>query len=344
MFRKRKSAEKRGGLGRFTRFISLLPSPSSRYLPMTAESPPRSTTSSSSPPRRRRGRPPDPGGPADRGPDRGGGRHHDGHPGGGPCPPGGRPGAGQDADGRRRWPRRWSCFNRVQFTPDLMPGDITGTEIVEEDPATGKRAVPVRPGADLRQRRAGRRDQPHPAQDPGRAAPGDAGAPGHGGGQDLSAAATRSSCWPRRTRSSRKGPTRCPRPSSTASCSNCGSGYPTRSEEERIVEQTTGTRQGRCESGARCVRRCSRCRGWCGGSRCRGSLIRAAVLLARMTRPDEAEAPALVKRVRRVGGGAARVAVPGARRQGACGDGWPADGRPGRCAGAWRRRCCGTGW
>ena len=30
-------------------------------------------------------------------------------------------------------------FSRVQFTPDLMPGDITGTEIVEEDPATGKR-------------------------------------------------------------------------------------------------------------------------------------------------------------------------------------------------------------
>ncbi len=30
-------------------------------------------------------------------------------------------------------------FNRVQFTPDLMPGDITGTELVEEDPATGKR-------------------------------------------------------------------------------------------------------------------------------------------------------------------------------------------------------------
>jgi MoxR-like ATPase len=30
-------------------------------------------------------------------------------------------------------------FSRIQFTPDLMPGDITGTEIVEEDPATGKR-------------------------------------------------------------------------------------------------------------------------------------------------------------------------------------------------------------
>lgn len=30
-------------------------------------------------------------------------------------------------------------FKRVQFTPDLMPSDITGTEIIEEDPATGKR-------------------------------------------------------------------------------------------------------------------------------------------------------------------------------------------------------------
>src|SRR6058998_3223522 len=31
-------------------------------------------------------------------------------------------------------------FNRIQFTPDLMPSDITGTEIIEEDLATGKRA------------------------------------------------------------------------------------------------------------------------------------------------------------------------------------------------------------
>jgi MoxR-like ATPase len=30
-------------------------------------------------------------------------------------------------------------FNRVQFTPDLMPSDITGTDILEEDPATRKR-------------------------------------------------------------------------------------------------------------------------------------------------------------------------------------------------------------
>ncbi len=30
-------------------------------------------------------------------------------------------------------------FRRIQFTPDLMPGDITGTEILEEDHTTGKR-------------------------------------------------------------------------------------------------------------------------------------------------------------------------------------------------------------
>ncbi len=30
-------------------------------------------------------------------------------------------------------------FSRVQFTPDLMPGDITGTELLEEDHATGRR-------------------------------------------------------------------------------------------------------------------------------------------------------------------------------------------------------------
>jgi len=30
-------------------------------------------------------------------------------------------------------------FNRIQFTPDLMPSDITGTEILQDDPETGKR-------------------------------------------------------------------------------------------------------------------------------------------------------------------------------------------------------------
>lgn len=31
-------------------------------------------------------------------------------------------------------------FSRIQFTPDLMPSDITGTEIIEDDRATGKKS------------------------------------------------------------------------------------------------------------------------------------------------------------------------------------------------------------
>ena len=34
------------------------------------------------------------------------------------------------------------CFKRIQFTPDLMPTDITGTNILEEDPETRQRTRP----------------------------------------------------------------------------------------------------------------------------------------------------------------------------------------------------------
>ena len=37
-------------------------------------------------------------------------------------------------------------FKRIQFTPDLMPSDITGTDIIEEDPATGRRTWTFVPG------------------------------------------------------------------------------------------------------------------------------------------------------------------------------------------------------
>ncbi|AMX01275.1 AAA family ATPase [Microbulbifer thermotolerans] len=38
------------------------------------------------------------------------------------------------------------AFKRVQFTPDLMPGDILGSEILEEDHSTGKRFFKFQPG------------------------------------------------------------------------------------------------------------------------------------------------------------------------------------------------------
>jgi len=37
-------------------------------------------------------------------------------------------------------------FNRIQFTPDLMPSDITGTDIINEDAATGRRQMVFAPG------------------------------------------------------------------------------------------------------------------------------------------------------------------------------------------------------
>ncbi len=37
-------------------------------------------------------------------------------------------------------------FKRIQFTPDLMPSDITGTEIIQDDPETGRREYKFLPG------------------------------------------------------------------------------------------------------------------------------------------------------------------------------------------------------
>ena len=37
-------------------------------------------------------------------------------------------------------------FKRIQFTPDLMPSDITGTEVIQEDRATGERVFKFLPG------------------------------------------------------------------------------------------------------------------------------------------------------------------------------------------------------
>ena len=37
-------------------------------------------------------------------------------------------------------------FARIQFTPDLMPSDITGTDIIQEDAETGRRSMVFAPG------------------------------------------------------------------------------------------------------------------------------------------------------------------------------------------------------
>ena len=113
-------------------------------------------------------------------------------------------------------------FKRIQFTPDLMPADITGTEILDESGA--HRTLTFSEGPIFAQDHPRRRDQPDAAEDAVGAARGDAGIPGHGGGATAIRCAARSSCWPPRIRSSSRGPIRCPRRSSIASCSTWSSG------------------------------------------------------------------------------------------------------------------------
>ena len=109
-------------------------------------------------------------------------------------------------------------FSRIQFTPDLMPLDITGTDILQDD-ADGRREFQFVHGpvfanivlADEINRtppktQAALLEAMQEHQVTVRR-------------QGVPPRRRRSSCWPRRTRSSRKGPIRCPRPSSTGSCS-----------------------------------------------------------------------------------------------------------------------------
>ena len=42
-------------------------------------------------------------------------------------------------------------FKRIQFTPDLMPADITGTDVLEEDRTTGHRSIRFIQGPDFRE-------------------------------------------------------------------------------------------------------------------------------------------------------------------------------------------------
>ena len=37
-------------------------------------------------------------------------------------------------------------FSRIQFTPDLMPSDVTGTDVIQDDPKTGQRRLSFMPG------------------------------------------------------------------------------------------------------------------------------------------------------------------------------------------------------
>ncbi len=192
-------------------------------------------------------------------------------------------------------------FKRIQFTPDLMPTDITGTDILEEDQATGKRTWTFVAGPAVHQCAAGGRNQPHAAEDAVGAAGGHAGTVGHRARQHAQHRAAV-------LRAGHAEPHRAGRHVSAA-----------RSAAGPLPVQR-GARLPRCRAGtaawspttprawrrprstpAPTPRRSSSSSGWCGRCRCRTRWRSQAVALVRATRPSDASASDDVKKYARYG-------------------------------------------
>ncbi len=208
-------------------------------------------------------------------------------------------------------------FNRVQFTPDLMPGDITGTEIIEEDLTTGKRAFRFVPGpvfanvvlADEINRTPPKTQaallqamQEHQVT---------AGGTTYRLPEPFFVLATQNPI-------EQEGTYPLPEAQLDRFMFELRVGYPSREEEEAIVEQTTGSAETRVEpvldaeallAMQGLVRRIPVSR----------QLVRAAVTLARMTRPMDADAPAVVRQFVEWGAGprASQYLVLGAKARAA---------------------------
>jgi MoxR-like ATPase len=208
-------------------------------------------------------------------------------------------------------------FNRVQFTPDLMPGDITGTELVEEDPATGRRGFRFVPGpvfahvllADeinrtppktqaallqaMQEHQVTAAGKTYPLPDP------------------FFVLATQNPI-------EQEGTYPLPEAQLDRFMLELRVGYPTREEEEAVVERTTGDRTATIspvlDAAAlrgmqHLVRRIPVSKG----------LVRAAVSLARMTRPGDAESPPFIREYVEWGAGprASQYLVLGAKARAA---------------------------
>jgi MoxR-like ATPase len=208
-------------------------------------------------------------------------------------------------------------FNRIQFTPDLMPSDITGTDIIEEDLTTGRRAfrfvhgpvfanvvladeinrTPPKTQAALLQAM-----QEHQVT---------AGGTTYHLPDPFFVLATQNPI-------EQEGTYPLPEAQLDRFMLELRVNYPSRSEEEAIVEQTTGAVRVRLEAVLDAesvlamqslVRRVPVSRG----------LIRAAVSLARLTRPADPDAPPFIKEYVEWGAGprASQYLVLGAKARAA---------------------------
>lgn len=133
-------------------------------------------------------------------------------------------------------------FNRIQFTPDLMPADITGTDIIQDDSAGRQAPVRVHQGARVRQHRAGGRNQPRPRQNPVRPAGGHAGAPASPSWAAPSPCSSPFSCLPPQNPIEQEGTYPLPEAQLDRFMFLIEVDYPTEEEEMRIARETTGTR------------------------------------------------------------------------------------------------------
>jgi MoxR-like ATPase len=213
-------------------------------------------------------------------------------------------------------------FNRVQFTPDLMPGDITGTELVEEDLATGKRSFRFVRGPIFAQ--VVLADEINRTPPKTQAALLQAMQEHHVtvAGQTYQlpspffVLATQNPI-------EQEGTYPLPEAQLDRFMLELRLGYPSRAEEETIVTQTTGMHLAAVKpvldasalaAMQLLVRRIPVSQ----------SLIAAAVMLARMTRPNEAEAPTMIREYVEWGAGprASQYLVLGAKARAAM------DGRP----------------
>jgi MoxR-like ATPase len=208
-------------------------------------------------------------------------------------------------------------FNRVQFTPDLMPSDITGTEIIEEDLTTGKRAfrfvhgpifanvvladeinrTPPKTQAALLQAM-----QEHEVTVGGQT---------YHLPEPFFVLATQNPI-------EQEGTYPLPEAQLDRFMLELRVGYPTRTEEEAIVEQTTGVRPAQLDSvlDAEAVRAMQQLVRRIPVSK---QLVRAAVSLARMTRPADGDAPPFVREFVEWGAGprASQYLVLGAKARAA---------------------------
>ena len=101
-------------------------------------------------------------------------------------------------------------FKRIQFTPDLMPSDITGTELLQEDPETHERRFKFPKGSSFYESLLADEINRTPPKNTGGPIGGDAGKEFHREAKILNWM-NPSLFWPHRIRSSRKEPILCRR-------------------------------------------------------------------------------------------------------------------------------------